>query len=289
MANDFLHTFTWDVPADAGFMILCAAEHRHSGAILSGRIVQPYWVIDYSDSDTGLVRVGSTSMPWVERKRSTAHIYAPNTPYWEDKRDMEGPWHGAYVCFQHGEIAGLERFTGGSQPFARIADSDNRILQLLHNAAEVGRQYGHYGLWKAQAELCKLIDLLHSCEYRDDDTWHIKTDTQVIEGELASAVRSYLTNHIDEPITLQDIAGHINVSTSTLSHRYRELAGETPLNTYLALRIEKVKHLLRMGTPLKIIAAQMGFCDIYHLSKTFSRATGMSPRGFLKMDRTNEQ
>jgi len=289
MVNDYLHSYTWDTPENTGIMILSAAEYRTNIMTPSSRTVMPYWVLDYSIEDIGYVRIGSTKSPWIERKKGLAHIYAPRTPYWEDYSNSCSTRHAAYVCFQKGEIAGLEKFFTGRQRYARIVDSNSRILQLLHNMAMIGEKYGASGIWKAQSELYKLIDLLLTCEKQDTGIWQIKTDdTQPVEEDLAYAVRSYLARHIDEPISLPNIAQHVGVSLSTLSHRYREQTGETPLHTHLAMRIEKIKHLLRMGTPLKTIAAQMGFSDIYHVSKTFSHAVGVSPRGFIKMDRSSK-
>ena len=289
MAGDFLHTHTWNTLPESGFMISCAAEHQTSSRMLSTRIVNPYWAIDYCTTAGGLVRVGSTSAPWVQRKPGIAHLYAPGTSYWEDSRDSLDPRHAAYVCFWGGEIAGLDRFFTNNLRYAQIVDSNEGILLILQQMATVGIQFGHSGLWKAQSFLCRLVYLLDSCEQTNAQTWHIRADnTQVCADNLPFSVQSYLKEHLNEPITLQQIAEHLNVSKSTLSHRYSAQTGETPLATHMALRIENVKHLLRLGTPLKTIAAQMGFCDIYHLSKTFTRATGVSPRGFLQSERIDK-
>jgi transcriptional regulator GlxA family with amidase domain len=46
------------------------------------------------------------------------------------------------------------------------------------------------------------------------------------------------------------------------------------------IRIETASHLLLRGEKLKTIAAMTGFCDEYHLSKTFKQVTGRKPKNY---------
>ena len=44
--------------------------------------------------------------------------------------------------------------------------------------------------------------------------------------------------------------------------------------------------MLKTGNPaLEEVARELGFSDAFHLSKTFKRYTGMSPREFRKSER----
>lgn len=54
------------------------------------------------------------------------------------------------------------------------------------------------------------------------------------------------------------------------------------MNARLRMRIEFAKTLLLKGQTLKAIAAETGFCDPFHLSKTFKQVTGHSPRQFVE-------
>jgi len=43
-----------------------------------------------------------------------------------------------------------------------------------------------------------------------------------------------------------------------------------------------VKQRFIMGEPLKVIAGDLGFCDVCHLSRIFSRVEGVSPREYRR-------
>jgi transcriptional regulator GlxA family with amidase domain len=64
---------------------------------------------------------------------------------------------------------------------------------------------------------------------------------------------------------------------STLAHRYRAEAGGTPMARLARLRVERAQALIASGMPLAAVAAACGFCDAFHLSKTFRRLVGVPP------------
>ena len=135
-------------------------------------------------------------------------------------------------------------------------------------------------IWTCQAELLRIISLLHQTQ--PEDRMEARLDpNHPNKDDLASQVRRVLSQHMAERITLNDLAKELHISSSSLSHRYRELAGESPMQTLAALRIARAKSLLLQGQQLGAIAPQTGFCDAFHLSKTFKRLTGTSPRVFV--------
>ncbi len=264
--------------------LLNAMEIFQRGGRLSRKIAHPHWVLDYPFVRFGRCRVGSPSRPWRERPARTGHLYPPGVPYWEDSRKPgQGPHHEAYIVFTGGELAGLERLADRRRRYARFTDPGGRLGALLQEAARAGGLRGDAGFWRAQAALCAVIDLLLRCEHVEDETYGVP----VSEGPppasgLVRAVEVYLREHLAERVALRDIAGHLYMSASSLSHRYSAESGETPMTTLTRLRIGVARGLLLKNYPLKTIAAQTGFSDAFHLSKTFKRVEGVSPREFLR-------
>ena len=94
-------------------------------------------------------------------------------------------------------------------------------------------------------------------------------------------MRAHFRNCLPARTTLSDVAAALSVSVSALCHKYRQETGQSLMQDLLRIRTELAKPLLRKGYPLKQIADQLGFSDAFHLSKTFKRVVGQSPRDFL--------
>ena len=99
---------------------------------------------------------------------------------------------------------------------------------------------------------------------------------------LVTRTRAWMTEHLDERITVDQLAAQRKLSKYHFIRLYRQLAGRTPMADLRALRIDTACHLLTTtDLPLKRIAAMAGFGDPYQFSKAFKKATGTSPRKFM--------
>lgn len=287
MVSDIFSGHIWNPSEDIGVGLHCAFSYTRHQTSLSHRICHRYWALDYTRDPGGRYLVGSRGASWKSRPAEMAHLYAPGTSYWEDTRALAKPLHGAYILFQGGEQAGLQHLTAAYPHYACIRDTSGQLFSWLHQAAEIGMREGDNGYWQAQAALCQLIYYLQSCRQVEDATWQWDiSPPSSPQHTLVASVRAYLAEHLDEPVTLDEIARQVHVSLSTLSHQYRALTGETPLATYQRLRIQQAQHLLRLGMPLTAIAAQLGFYDSAHLSKHFTRIVGISPRAYVNAETT---
>lgn len=96
--------------------------------------------------------------------------------------------------------------------------------------------------------------------------------------------RSYIAENLGERFTLDDLARQAGVSRFHFARLFRVSTGDSPMAYLLKSRIERAKQmLLHEQRPVCEIAAALGFCDQSHLTRTFRRMTGVTPREFARL------
>ncbi len=96
--------------------------------------------------------------------------------------------------------------------------------------------------------------------------------------ELIIAAKHYITEHLTEDLSVYNIALHLYVTPSYLSHIFKRNSKQG-CNEYITRkRIEKAKYLLE-NTNMKVgkIAIMIGYHDANYFSLAFKKQTGKSP------------
>jgi len=265
--------------------ILSAASVTKNTEEKISQFRHPFWVIDYSVSACGHFKAGSSKSAWIPREKNEAHIYRPGTAYWEKRTKTRNPIESRYITFSGGDNAGLDIFVQNSKAFAVISDPCEILNKLLYEIS-VEASGGDKNFWRAQAIFARIIDILHKNTMKaksGENSWILSSAEIKTENELfAEKVTAYLKDNLSRAIELQDISRHLNVSLSTLSHKYASITGESPLRTLMSMRISMAKALLLQGESLKATAMRTGFYDEFHFSKVFKKITAYPPKKYLK-------
>ncbi len=91
-------------------------------------------------------------------------------------------------------------------------------------------------------------------------------------------VQDYIETHLDDRLTLTDLAGVACLSPYHFSRSFKESVGIGPQRYVTQRRLERAKTLMRRtNQPLADIAQQVGFSDQSHLTSIFRRETGVTP------------
>lgn len=266
--------------------LLDAMEIRDEYAHKIHQARQPNWVLDYEFTSYGRYRTQSGRVPWRARMPHTVHLYPPGVAFWEDTRGEGGYRHSAWICFAGGEAAGLNDLVHPRLGYGRFLDPHHQFGTLLREIVRIGQGERDAGFWRVQAVFANMLNLLLRSIHDEAETYRLpEADAVDNVSDFVRSVDRYLRTHIGDHITLDTIARQVHVSVSTLSHRYRRETGRTPIEHLIELRIGQAKMLLVRGMGLKTIAARLGFADAFHLSKTFKRVEGLSPRSFLNVRR----
>ena len=96
-------------------------------------------------------------------------------------------------------------------------------------------------------------------------------------------VIAYIHKHLDDPMTLADLAQHISYSPYHFSRMFKRKIGLSPLYYVSSLRLQKSKELL-LYTDLTIrdIGMEIGQQSLGTFTSRFSERVGMTPAHFRK-------
>jgi AraC-like DNA-binding protein len=273
--------FNWSPPAGMTPALLYAYDTQTVNTTPTGRLLHDHWILDVNGTPGERVRVGAADAPWQERPADVAHLYPPGCPYWEAPAGPRFSVQCLFIGFRDAGALGLERLLDPYTRYARVLDPDRLLADRLARIAVLGMTEREAGYWAAQALFFEIVALLGRTEPVDSPTWRLTAGPPAeYTSDFVQIVRQYLHAHLSDAVTLAEIAEHLGVSPSTLSHRFRAETGEAPMATLQRLRIDLAKVLLARGYPLKEVARQTGFCDAFYLSKVFKRQEGLTPRAY---------
>ena len=252
------------------------------------------WTLDYAFNTVERYRVASHTRPWHVWQAHTLRLIPPGVTYWELCRPGVGkPLSDvAFVNFLGGEAVGLDKLVPPRARYALFLDPEEIAGPLLAEMARIGRDLGESGYWQTQSVFCTLLDWLLKSEPVTGEIrriGHHAPAGKPAQSDFVQAANAYLEQHLGEPVELTQLAQHLHVSSSSLSHRYREQTGVSPMAHFQHLRIRQAKAMLLAGHKLGSVAQALQFSDICHLSRAFKQIEGATPRNFLAGMRHVEQ
>jgi AraC family transcriptional regulator len=157
----------------------------------------------------------------------------------------------------------------------RLLATQDPLIQSLLLRLAAGMASGLPDLYaETAAEMLSAHLLLHHCgtitgPQRDD--------------QRLRRVDDYLRNNLDKPVSLEDLAGHVNLSRFHLLRLYKRKYGETPLKRLTRFRMDAAKHHLQRGhLSIAQIATRCGYDNPSHFASAFRRVAGVPPTAFRK-------
>jgi transcriptional regulator GlxA family with amidase domain len=118
---------------------------------------------------------------------------------------------------------------------------------------------------------------------RDGGQAQFITHAPPSSGASLEPLLTWLTRNIKRPVDLEEMARQAATSSRTLSRRFREQTGTTPLQWLLTARVRRAQSLLET-TDLSIeqIATEAGFAAAATFRDRFFRIVGLSPTAYRK-------
>jgi len=103
------------------------------------------------------------------------------------------------------------------------------------------------------------------------------------EETLLKNVKKYINDHLEENVSVEEIAGIFHVSYYYLCHLFKKLAKKTVHQYRTEKRLEKaIRMLSETSDRISDIAMSCGFDNISYFSEIFVKYAGMTPSAFRK-------
>ena len=101
--------------------------------------------------------------------------------------------------------------------------------------------------------------------------------------EALQPLLTWLADNLQQPLGLEDIAQQAATSTRTLSRRFLEQVGTTPLQWVLAQRVRRAQQLLETSAmSIEQVATETGFRSAAAFRDRFSKVVGASPQAYRR-------
>ena len=95
-----------------------------------------------------------------------------------------------------------------------------------------------------------------------------------------NSVLCYIDAHLTEELKIKEIAKALGLSESTLTRRFKEFLGVTPLEYLTKKRMIKAAELLRAGNSVLNVGLAVGYSDNSYFIKLFKKSLGISPQEY---------
>lgn len=102
-------------------------------------------------------------------------------------------------------------------------------------------------------------------------------------GDELDGLLEWAGTRLGTPLSVGDLAAHLNVSPRTLARRFADQLGTTPGAWLLTRRVTEARTLLEeTGLPVDVIAARVGLTSAVNLRRRFRDQVGTTPGAYRR-------
>lgn len=122
----------------------------------------------------------------------------------------------------------------------------------------------------------------------DLDYDEMNLDIKLSERLKLSALLKHINLHINENLSLDELAQRFNLSKFYLTRRFKELTGLSLHQFIVKKRLTRARYLISVGTDPYCAAVEAGFNNYSHFSRTFKAYFGQNPSTIPQANKLHE-
>jgi transcriptional regulator GlxA family with amidase domain len=111
---------------------------------------------------------------------------------------------------------------------------------------------------------------------------YVETPVPLPRRDDLAGVLTWAAEHLDQPVSVEDLAGRALMSPRTFARRFRAVTGTTPYAWLLYQRTILAQRLLEDGHSVEEVARRSGFGSAATLREHFARVRGTSPSAYRR-------
>ena len=222
--------------------------------------------------------------------RGTLYLIGENTLH----RTMATGFHARYVL--HISRRSLAQLSTPQTDLTQLCDASFRRAELsggemtevieLFQALERNKNDGSFGsdvrqtiaLLNLLIRLAPILDAATAGE-----AVHNKDFLRV------SPVLDYIRDNLDQPLTLDQIAGQFYISKHYLCRIFKAATGFSVMEYIIYSRVLRARQLLQEGHSVQEAGELSGFSDNSHFIRTFGHLTGLTPGKYAREYQSGDQ
>jgi AraC-like DNA-binding protein len=221
--------------------------------------------------------------PWdlllVPRNLIHRPIIDPAEPYervvvWLGREWLENrsdPGEGLDTCFSTARERGFHLLRFGAEQRLAYMQTIQRMEEAVRSA--------EFGAARLADTLCQQLLIQVNRDILQDRTAQEQTDSYRLDPKMEEILR-YIADHLQEELTVENLAGRFYLSRYYLMHRFKAVTGFTVHRYIIQKRLLLAGELIRGGMPVMKAAEQAGFSEYSTFLRAFQNTFHISPREF---------
>lgn len=258
-------------PKEASLAVVCGGYEECADDYVVRRRHFPHHVVEWVVGGRGRFRCGSAD--WIDLKGGDLFAYGPRMAH-EIESDAKRPLSKHFVCF-----AGLDALA-----LLQSARLEPGSVIAMPTGAETPRAFetllGDGVRNDAAADDLCAVQLRYLLLKIGASDRHAKSADASAHATYVRCDR-YLRANAGRLRSLTQVARECGVSEEYLCRLYKRFGQQTPYQRLTRLRMSAAAERLACeSTPIKRVAADLGYDDPFHFSRCFKRTLGLSPSEF---------